>query len=178
MSNEAKVTIHSPFSATPDDARVLATGWSVKRNLLGQDVLNERGDNIGTVEDLIVGGANNLMFAIVGVGGFLGMGKREVAVPVRGFQLRGVDLILPGRPKTVSRIFRSLNIRQRIGAATTFHATWQTRTCLAPPMWRPPTATPIWTRSAVPQAPIPSERESVQQAAQRRVPYSAQWAAR
>ena len=96
MSNATKVTINSPFLVTPEDARVLASGWSVKKHLIGLDIYNEQGENVGSVSDVIVGGSNNLMFAIVGVGGFLGMGKHEVALPVRSFRIAEGALLLPG----------------------------------------------------------------------------------
>ena len=74
----------------------LALGWSVKKTLLGKPVYNESGKKIGKVEDLIVAPDRNVSFAIVGVGGFIGMGRRDVAIPIRQIQDQTGRLVIPG----------------------------------------------------------------------------------
>lgn len=49
-------------------------------NLIGANILNEENQTIGEVEDLVIGGNNNIM-AVISVGGFLGIGEKLVAVP-------------------------------------------------------------------------------------------------
>ncbi len=53
--------------------------------LIGADVYNKEGDNIGSIDDFIVGGDKEISFAIISVGGFLGLGDRLVAVPAKLF---------------------------------------------------------------------------------------------
>lgn len=49
--------------------------------LIGRDVYSMRGDDIGNVEDLIVDAqSGRIQEAVIGVGGFLGIGERNVAV--------------------------------------------------------------------------------------------------
>jgi len=50
--------------------------------VIGTDVYNTQGDKIGTIEDVMLDKLdNNIMFAVVGFGGFLGIGERYHAVP-------------------------------------------------------------------------------------------------
>lgn len=96
MNNEAaRSAIRSPFHLSHEDTATLATGWSARNNLIGLEVYNEREEHVGSVSDLIVGTGGARMFAIVGVGGFLGLGTRDVAIPVEFFKLRDSQLILP-----------------------------------------------------------------------------------
>lgn len=59
---------------------IYATGYRASK-LLKADIYNENGEKIGKVDDLIVGGNGDVTFAVLSVGGFLGMGSRLVAVP-------------------------------------------------------------------------------------------------
>jgi len=64
------------------ELRDVTTGWSVKRQVLGKTVYNDGGDSIGRVEDVIVAPDKAVSYAIIGAGGFLGMGRHDVAIPV------------------------------------------------------------------------------------------------
>ncbi len=49
---------------------------------MGQTIFNTAGENIGDVNDLVLTKDNNNILAIIGVGGFLGIGEKNVAVSV------------------------------------------------------------------------------------------------
>lgn len=50
--------------------------------VIGTDVYNTAGDKIGEVEDIMLDKmSNSIMFAVVGFGGFLGMGEKYHAIP-------------------------------------------------------------------------------------------------
>lgn len=50
--------------------------------VIGTDVCNRSGENIGEVKDVVLDKlSNNIMFAIVGFGGFLGIAEKYHAVP-------------------------------------------------------------------------------------------------
>jgi sporulation protein YlmC with PRC-barrel domain len=49
---------------------------------IGQSVYNSNNESIGNVNDLIMKKDGGLVAAIVGVGGFLGIGEKDVAVPM------------------------------------------------------------------------------------------------
>ena len=59
----------------------LAEGLERQENIMGKAVYNDNNDKIGEVDDLIFSRNNSATFAIIGVGGFLGVGKHDVAVP-------------------------------------------------------------------------------------------------
>lgn len=59
----------------------VAGGFSADQ-LIGANVLNATGDEIGEIEDLIVDSTNQVSKVIVEVGGFLGMGSKNVAVDI------------------------------------------------------------------------------------------------
>jgi sporulation protein YlmC with PRC-barrel domain len=48
--------------------------------LIGLDVYNKNNENIGEIEDLIIDGNKNIKALVVSVGGFLGIGDRNVAI--------------------------------------------------------------------------------------------------
>jgi sporulation protein YlmC with PRC-barrel domain len=50
--------------------------------VIGTTVYNTAGDNIGEIKDIILEKtANDIMFAVIGFGGFLGIGEKYHAVP-------------------------------------------------------------------------------------------------
>jgi sporulation protein YlmC with PRC-barrel domain len=52
-----------------------------------RDVHNSAGEKIGAVQDLLVGPDARISAAVIGVGGFLGIGEKEVAVPFAAMQV-------------------------------------------------------------------------------------------
>jgi sporulation protein YlmC with PRC-barrel domain len=89
-----KVTL----GVTVVETDLVATGWRASK-LIGADVYNESSDKIGKLEDLILTPDGNLSVAIVEVGGFLGVGKHRVAIPVRQFTQIAPKAIIPGATK-------------------------------------------------------------------------------
>ncbi len=61
---------------------VATTGYRATK-LLGSSIFNDKGEDIGKLEDFIVGSDDSVSVAIIGVGGFLGVDERMVAVPVK-----------------------------------------------------------------------------------------------
>lgn len=49
-------------------------------NLIGTGVKTTGGDEVGDVVDLVIDGKGQIVAVVVGVGGFLGMGERNVAI--------------------------------------------------------------------------------------------------
>ena len=84
---------------TTGETTRMAPGWSVKKTLMGKTIYNEAGDKVGEVEDLIIDPARNLSYVIVGAGGFIGIGRHDVAVPVAQIQDRSGKLVMPGATK-------------------------------------------------------------------------------
>jgi sporulation protein YlmC with PRC-barrel domain len=77
------------------DVVQLASGYRASK-LAGADVFNKNKDTIGTVDDLIVSpGGDRGTYAILSVGGFLGIGKHLVAVPFNDLQITNRRVVLP-----------------------------------------------------------------------------------
>src|SRR5688500_10574780 len=54
--------------------------WRASR-LEGLDVYNQNNEKIGDISELLVDSSGKIQAVVVGVGGFLGMGERDVAIP-------------------------------------------------------------------------------------------------
>jgi len=92
-------TAGSTVSVSKTEQRQIATGWSAKKQILGKSVYNNIGEKIGDINDLIVTPDKAVSYAIVGVGGFLGVGEREIAVPVGRLKQQEDKIVLPGATK-------------------------------------------------------------------------------
>ena len=74
----------------------IAMGWSVKKSLLGKTIFNEAGQKVGNVEDLIISPDKNVSYIIVGAGGFIGIGRHDVAIPVTQIKDQAGKLVMTG----------------------------------------------------------------------------------
>lgn len=74
-------------------------GYRISK-VMGQTVVNDKDDRIGTLEDIILG-QDRRMYAILQVGGFLGIGGHLVAVPYDSLKIAdaGKKIELPGASK-------------------------------------------------------------------------------
>ena len=79
----------------------VAMGWSVKKSILGRTVVNETGEKIGKIEDLIISPDRSVSYVIVGAGGFIGMGRHNVAIPISQIRDSGGKIVMPGATKAV-----------------------------------------------------------------------------
>lgn len=60
--------------------------------LIGSEVGNAQGENLGNIKDLIIDVANDrVYYAVLSFGGFMGMGDKLFAVPVSAFRPVGSD---------------------------------------------------------------------------------------
>ncbi len=90
----------APQSVTEKRTDVVQMGSGFRASKLsGATVYNRDKDRIGTVDDLIVSPSDRNAFAILSVGGFLGMGKHYVAVPLSNLQITNKQIILPDATK-------------------------------------------------------------------------------
>ena len=69
------------FGVTALELReVVSLGWSAKRQVLAVSVFNDHRDRIGVVDDIVILPDMARSYAVIGVGGFLGIGKRDVVI--------------------------------------------------------------------------------------------------
>lgn len=80
------------------DPTTVATGYRASK-ILGATVLNEANESIGKIDDLIVSEDGKTPFAVLSVGGFLGMGDHLIAIPYASFKLVDGKILLPGATK-------------------------------------------------------------------------------
>src|SRR3954469_13279199 len=74
-------------TAQRTEAAILLAASEVK----GARVINFQNENVGDVDELLIEpGTGQVRFAVLSVGGFLGLGSTRVAVPWLGFEL-GID---------------------------------------------------------------------------------------
>ena len=59
---------------------------------IGETVRNGKGDEIGSVDDLILNRGNKVLYAVISVGGFLGIGDKLVAVPFQDLKFGAKDV--------------------------------------------------------------------------------------
>lgn len=81
----------SATTTKPADAQELAKlksdGAFLASSFIGQTVYSAADENVGEINDLVVGKEEGAIFAVVGVGGFLGIGEKDVAVPMEKIQV-------------------------------------------------------------------------------------------
>jgi hypothetical protein len=70
------------------DVMAVGQGYRVSQ-LTGRDVINEQNEEIGEIDDFIIG-RDRVLFVILEVGGFLGMGAHLVALPATAIDLETV----------------------------------------------------------------------------------------
>lgn len=90
-------------STTPgmsvEELQTIARGWSATKQILGKPVYNAKNEKVGDVDDLIIAPDSASSYAIIGVGGFLGLGERQVAVPANHLKHTEGRIVLPNATK-------------------------------------------------------------------------------
>ncbi|MEN4919059.1 PRC-barrel domain-containing protein [Achromobacter spanius] len=101
LSNVSSVSAQgAPQSVTEvrvDVAKVDA-GYRASK-ISGATVYNGKKEKIGTVDDLILGPPDWVPYAVLSVGGLLGVGNHLVTVPLSKIQVAGDQFVLPDATK-------------------------------------------------------------------------------
>lgn len=92
----AQIAGSASLGVSVTELRAVAIGWSVKKQVLGKIIYNENNEKVGVVKDIIVTPEQSVSYAIIGAGGFVGVGTHDVAIPVGQFRRKGQGFILPG----------------------------------------------------------------------------------
>jgi len=93
------------------DVSLVAQGYRASR-LIGTGVINEKKEKIGSIDDIIIDTHRDL-FAVLQVGGFLGLGAHLVAVPYQSLKVEdgGRTIELPGATKDALKGFAEFKYR-------------------------------------------------------------------
>jgi hypothetical protein len=70
-----------PASSATISGSSLQGGWRASK-VVGLRVYNDKNESLGSINDLLMDKGGNIKAAILGVGGFLGVGEHLVAVPL------------------------------------------------------------------------------------------------
>jgi len=62
-------------------------------------VYNEKNEKVGVIDDLIIAPDRAVTYAIVGAGGFVGLAKHDVAIPVSQLKQQDGKFVIPGASK-------------------------------------------------------------------------------
>lgn len=74
---------NSTMAATTDTYLTEQSATQISANtFIGQSVYTSSDDSIGEINDLIIEEKGGIVAAVIGVGGFLGIGEKDVAVPM------------------------------------------------------------------------------------------------
>jgi hypothetical protein len=106
---QAQVAGSTVLGVTALELREVVTlGWSAKRQVLGRPVFNDKNERIGAVNDIVFAPDMARSYAIIGVGGFLGVGKRDVVIRLSQL-VRQADgnFVLPGATKDALKALSS-----------------------------------------------------------------------
>jgi hypothetical protein len=95
----AQIAGIQPLGGTVEETNGLLHGWSVRKALVDEPVYNDNNDKIGSIYDLIIAPDRKATYAVLSVGGFLGMGIHYVAIPMDHFNIRDGNLFLAGATK-------------------------------------------------------------------------------
>jgi sporulation protein YlmC with PRC-barrel domain len=87
-----------PLGVTRIEQDLVTPGYRASK-LLKQTVYNDQNQKIGKIEDLVIAPDGTLSVAVVDVGGFLGVAKHRVAIPVKQFTQMQPKVILPSATK-------------------------------------------------------------------------------
>jgi PRC-barrel domain len=80
------------------DVQKLAAGYRASK-IIGSAVVNDADETIGKIDDLLVSLDGKQPYAVLSIGGFLGMGTHLVVVPYDSLKFADNKVILPGGTK-------------------------------------------------------------------------------
>ena len=101
--SHAQVAGSTLIGVSVTEMRDVSKGWSAKRQILGQPVFNDKDERVGSIDDIIVAPDKAVSYAIINAGGFLGLAKHDVAIPVSQLKLADNKLVLAGATKEALR---------------------------------------------------------------------------
>jgi hypothetical protein len=100
-TSDAQVAGSTTIGVTVTEMNEIIAGWSAKKSILGKPVYNDANQKIGSIDDIIITPEKFVSYAIVGTGGFVGLMKHDVAIPMSHLQMDKGKAVLPGATKEV-----------------------------------------------------------------------------
>jgi sporulation protein YlmC with PRC-barrel domain len=93
-------TAGTPARDTASTASIAAGGSGQSRpfavqDLMNREIYNVRGEQLGDVERVLIGQGDRV-HVVIGHGGFLGLGEKQILLPLEQIRVRGDRLVMPG----------------------------------------------------------------------------------
>jgi sporulation protein YlmC with PRC-barrel domain len=101
--SHAQVAGSTLIGVSVAEMRDVTSGWSAKRQILGQAIFNDKDERVGSIDDIIIAPDKAVSYAIINAGGFTGLTKHDVAIPVSQLKLADNKLVLAGATKEALR---------------------------------------------------------------------------
>ena len=101
--SHAQVAGSTLIGVSVTEMRDVSKGWSAKRQIVGQPVFNDKDERVGSIDDIIIAPDKAVSYAIINAGGFTGLTKHDVAIPVSQLKLVDNRLVLAGATKEALR---------------------------------------------------------------------------
>ena len=125
----AQTTTTTTTSSTPTENQA-AGQLSISKQLNGLYVYNDSNENLGSINDFITDSSGKIQKVVIGVGGFLGIGERNVAVNFD--QLKWVNEPVPTSANTpqaaTTNTMPAAGSTSTVGSATTTTTTTRSST--------------------------------------------------
>ena len=149
--------------------------------LLGRTVINEAGEEVGRIDELMIED-DRLAFAVLSVGGFLGIGERKVVVSFDDLLIDDDEVVLPGATREALMEMTDYDpdrVRQEAVRCASRGEAGRTRARSSPPppASRFPAWSPTWRTETCEQRPQASRVTRAHCPASRTCHMSAQWKA-
>jgi sporulation protein YlmC with PRC-barrel domain len=81
--------------ATSDMSASFQGNWRASK-MVGLSVYNDKNESVGSINDLLTDKSGNIKAAVIGVGGFLGVGEHLVAVPLDKIKFVSEPIVYTG----------------------------------------------------------------------------------
>lgn len=91
LSGVALAAIQLPAVAAPDFVAKQATGEQSSSGLIGAKIQNSAGEVVGDINYLVLDANGTVSTVIIGVGGVLGVGEKNVGVPFKSLTRQDKD---------------------------------------------------------------------------------------
>jgi hypothetical protein len=86
----------------------LPAGYRASK-VVGSSVVNDANESVGKIDDLLISSDGKPPFAVLSIGGFLGIDTRLVVVPYQNLSLIDDKILLPGGTKDMLSMLPSSN---------------------------------------------------------------------
>jgi sporulation protein YlmC with PRC-barrel domain len=127
----------SPTATTATTTTTTASGEWRASKMAGLKIYNEANENIGSINDLLMDKSGAIKIAVIGVGGFLGMGEHLVAVPYEKLKFVNEAVAYSGAGAAPGAAGTMTKSTTTTGAATGTEKTATTTTASSGSKWYP-----------------------------------------